>query len=188
MGRIFRHTTKLASVLEMTMGLRRRSATSALCALLTMATGCTDGSEPHDGSLCPQTSEFANVGCARVAGTVRDGAGHLLAGVYVDLVPPSTADNSYDSPSATTEAAGSYSLEIHRFDAQASVRAADTIPLYLRGAVADQPGLRDSVLVEVIFVPVDSAAQKVTRELVLAPTDAHLSLVHLSTRSTSPNP
>ena len=163
-----RHTTKLASALEMTMGLQRHSATSALVALLTMAAGCTDGSEPRDGSLCPQTSEFGNYGCARVAGTVRDGAGQPLAGVVVDLVPPSTAGGSYDSPTTTTGAAGTYSLEIHRFNTPAAVRAADTIPLYVRGAVPDHPELRDSVLVQVIFVPVDSAAQTVTRELVLA--------------------
>jgi hypothetical protein len=48
------------------------------------------------------------------------------------------------------------------------VGAAETIPLYLRGTAADDPDFRDSVLVEVIFVPVDSVAHTVTGELVLA--------------------
>jgi hypothetical protein len=152
------------------MGLLRRSATSGLVVPLTVIAGCTAGSEPLDDRLCPQTFEFGNFGCARVAGTVRDGAGQPLAGVVMTLVPPSTADNSYDFPSATTEAAGTYALEIHRFDAPPAVRPADTIRLYLRGGVPDRPELRDSILIEVIFVPVDSAAQTVTGELVLAPT------------------
>jgi hypothetical protein len=152
------------------MGLVRRSVTSALVVLPAAFAGCTTGSEPLDDRLCPQTFEFGNLGCARVAGTVRDGAGRPLAGVEVTLVPPSKAGNSYDVPSATTGVAGTYMLEIHRFDAPPAVRPADTIPLYLRGRVPEQPELRDSMLVEVIFVPVDSTAQTVTGELVLAPT------------------
>jgi hypothetical protein len=138
--------------------------------LLTGVLGCSDDSGPSAGNVCPQTFEFGNFGCARVAGTIRDAAGQPLPGVVVTLTAPAEADNAYDFPSATTAAAGTYALEVHRFDQPAILRAADTVPLRVRAVVPDQSELRDSMLIDVIFVPVDSVAQTVEVDLVLTST------------------
>jgi len=138
--------------------------------LLTGVLGCSDDSGPSADEVCPQTFEFGNFGCARVAGTIRDAAGQPLAGVVVTLTAPTEADDAYDLPSATTGTSGTYALEIHRFDQPAIIRAADTVSLHLRGVVPDHPELRDSMLIDVIFVPVDSEAQTVEADLVLPPT------------------
>ena len=121
--------------------------------LLTGMLGCSGGADPSDGSLCPQTFEFGNFGCARVAGTIRGAAGQPLAGAVVTLTAPAEADDAYDFPSATTGTAGTYALEIHRFSQPAILRAADTVSLQLRAVVPDQPLFRDSMLIDVILCP-----------------------------------
>jgi hypothetical protein len=63
-----------------------------------MFAACSDGSGLGFGT-CPQTGEFANFGCAKVEGVVRDQAG----------------TNRFDSPTHTTDATGAYSLEIHDY-------------------------------------------------------------------------
>jgi hypothetical protein len=142
---------------------------TSLAAIMLLA-ACGNGAGPGDPDLCPQTFEFGNFGCARVAGTVRDGGGQPLGGVSVTLAPPVGGTNAFDSPSARTGADGSFALEAHRFDQPAVLKGADTIPMYLRGALMEEPTVRDSILLTVIVVPVDSIAQTVEADLVLAQT------------------
>ena len=145
---------------------RSRSRLGGLALSATMAlAACTESGPDEELDRCPQTFEFGNFGCGRVRGTVRDGGGQPVSGALVTLVPPTETTMALDAPQATTGADGAFFLEIHRFDRSEVVKAADTLPMYLHGFVAEQ--VRDSVLIDVIFVPVDSVARTVQADLIL---------------------
>ena len=127
--------------------------------------GCSDGTGPAGG--CHQTAEFANVGCARIQGTVRNSAGVALAGARVSLSPLPGAPNPYDSPSMDTDATGVYALEIHNYSASPATFP-DTVSMYVRAfRLNTQTPIGDSVLVDMIFVPVGVVPEVVKSDLTL---------------------
>ena len=123
-----------------------------LGSLTALCVGCSDGTGPATGG-CHQTSEFGNYGCARIQGTVRNPAGVALAGAWVSIGPLPGAPNSYDSPTANTDAAGQYSLEIHNYGPPPA-SFPDTVPMYVRAFRQNPQPVADSVLVNMIFAPV----------------------------------
>jgi hypothetical protein len=138
----------------------------ALCSITALIAGCSDGTGPAGG--CPQTSEFANFGCARIRGTVRNPAGVALAGARVSLTPPPGAPNPYDSPSVDTDARGLYALEIHDYGPPPATTSPDTVPMYVRAfLLSGQAPSGDSVLVNVIFAPVGAVPEVVEVDFAL---------------------
>ncbi len=132
-----------------------------LAALLVAA--CAGPSEDP----CPQTGEFGNVGCGRISGPVLTGAGQPVEGASVTLRAPEGATSDYTNPSAETDAAGGFRLEIYRFSPPAPPPL-DTVPLYLRAAlVLGEDVIADSVLVGIIFAPVEQVAPIVERDVEL---------------------
>jgi hypothetical protein len=145
----------------------RNLRTIGLCSLLAALAACSDGPGPGSDA-CPQTFEFGNFGCARIRGTVRNGAGQPLIGAQVSVVPPSGTPNSYDSPFVDTDATGLYSIEIHQYASPDTIQAADTVPMYLRAFLpSDGSPIGDSVLVQMIFAPVDSMPNVVEADITL---------------------
>jgi hypothetical protein len=123
-----------------------------------MFAACSDGSGPGFGT-CPQTGEFANFGCAKVEGVVRDQAGTPLANAWVTLTPADEVTNTFDSPTHTTDATGAYSLEIHDYGfGSRHAPPADPVPMNLRASLLpDSPEdvMPTSVVpVSLKFVPV----------------------------------
>ncbi|HEX2203447.1 MAG TPA: hypothetical protein VHG91_09130 [Longimicrobium sp.] len=115
-----------------------RTARLALAALLATAAACDQPLELEaiDPTLCLQTSEFANYGCARVEGLVTDASsGASLEGVEIRLIPPADpARGAYDFAAAQTAADGTFLIEIRRTQRPSQLPSPDTVTMTLRAS------------------------------------------------------
>lgn len=138
-------------------------------AAIFLLASCSDGIEPTNGA-CPQTYEFANFGCARVQGVVRDTAGNPIAQARVTVSPSDGVSNTFDSPAHDTEASGVYSLEIHDYDSGGpqpepvlmSVRA-----FLLTGSPENTAPVSDVVPVNLKFAPVGELPEVQTVDITI---------------------
>ena len=129
------------------------------CAAGAVIAACSDGSGPALGT-CPQTGEFANLGCARVEGVVRDANGSPISNARVTLTPADGVPESFDTPMHDTDATGTYSLEIHDYGFDGRVASpGDPVPMNLRASrLPDLPEdpirTSDVIPVNLKFAPV----------------------------------
>jgi hypothetical protein len=65
-----------------------------------------------DPSICQQTFEFGNFGCARIAGVLTGTAGQPVRFAHVVLNPRPEDSGVYTVPTALTSSAGEYALEV----------------------------------------------------------------------------
>jgi hypothetical protein len=120
---------------------------------------CSDGSGPALGT-CPQTGEFANIGCARVEGVVRDANGSPVSNAQVTLTPADGIPDSFDTPMHDTDATGTYSLEIHDYGFERRLAPlAAPVPMNLRafqltGSAEEPAPASDLIPVNLKFAPV----------------------------------
>jgi len=130
--------------------------------LLSLAMAC--GNEPTEElSLCFQTYEFGNTGCADVVGAVTDVRGSPVPGAYVGVtgsVDPARAV-TLSSGSTRTDSTGRYSERVIRFDGAPPAEGPDTVSVWVRAFVAPAPevppgtpGPIDSVIATLEFRPV----------------------------------
>lgn len=141
---------------------------AALCLLaLASAAGCRGilgGGEEEDDSLCRQTYEFGNYGCALVEGRVVDPRGAPVAGAYVGLWAPEDGDRGgYNFPTLRTGADGRFAMEVQRFTQPPVIPSPDTVTMYLHASVpsggpADPVYRSDSVAVVLHVMPVGARA------------------------------
>lgn len=129
-----------------------------LCAAGAVIAACSDGSGPALGT-CPQTGEFANFGCARLEGVVRDQAGTPLANARVTFTPSEEVNNTFDSAMHDTDTTGSYSLEVHDYGFEDREPPAEPVPMNLRAFLlpdspADLIRTSDIIPVSLKFAPV----------------------------------
>lgn len=136
-----------------------------LSAVTVIIGGCSD--EGPASNACPQTYEFGNFGCARIQGVVRNAAGGALA-ARVSLSPAGETPNTFDSPTRDTDADGSYQLEIHNYGPTSITGSTDTVPMYVRAFVPSSGSpVGDSVLVEMMFVPVGEVPQVLEADITI---------------------
>jgi hypothetical protein len=135
------------------------------------AMACSDGTGTPFGT-CPHTGEFANFGCARVEGIVRDTAGLPVSGVEVTLSP---VDSSwFDTPVDRSDARGEFSLEMHDYEVLRDVHPIqDTVLADLRGMLLTDPlstpSFAGPVRVKLKFVPVGEIPDVVEADLTINP-------------------
>lgn len=109
----------------------RAATLLSLAALL--AAACDSPLRQDDEAVCPQTYEFANYGCARVAGIVTRTTGQPIAGVDIRLIPPADpARGAYDYAAAQTGADGRFRIEIRRTQQPSQLPVPDTVTMTLR--------------------------------------------------------
>lgn len=111
-----------------------------------------------DLTLCQQTSELANSGCARLRGIVLDPGGRPMELVQLTLRVDSTRSGGpYGAGVVTTGADGNFGLQLTRFSALTGHPSPDTVTARLVYAVPDSVSLRtytlDSLNVLLHFVP-----------------------------------
>jgi len=118
----------------------------------------------HLRPVCHQTYEFSNYGCAVISGQVVGARGQPLRSV--DIFTIGTGGN-YDTPYTLTDAAGEFSLQIHRYDPP----GVDSGSAWVRATVflAGTPTHVDSVFVRFRLAPVgqipDTARAVVTLDV-----------------------
>jgi hypothetical protein len=124
--------------------------------VLLLALGCNSASPEEQSVTCPQTYEFGNTGCIRLAGQVVDSSGQPVQGAVVGpryLPPPGTSLNIVY---ATTGSDGRWFLQLTRFDGPPHA-SPDTVSLYVQAVLVDTiVHARDSTLVTATVTPVGS--------------------------------
>ena len=157
----------------------RSAVRSSLASMLAVAAaavlaGCVGdilGGREEDPSLCNQTYEFSNFGCARVTGVVTRPGGEPLGGVYVSLhaLDESGFDRGeYNTPSTVTDADGRFSIEIKRYGSPAEIPSPDTLTARMQVArVYGHDVYRTDIPVVLHFSPVGAKAVTVTKDVTL---------------------
>jgi hypothetical protein len=135
--------------------------------VVTVALVACDGTGPippeSDATLCEQTYEFGNLGCADVTGTVLDANHQPQPAASVRVLRPAELGNSRDVASAmvTSAADGTFRLRIRLIFAPSGIVEPDTITVWVRASrpprTVDAFASSDSALALLTIRPVGQA-------------------------------
>lgn len=147
----------------------RATTRLALAALVVTAAACDSPLRQEDEAACQQTSEFANYGCARVAGIVTRTTGQPIAGVDIRLIPPANpARGAYDYAATQTGPDGRFRIEIRRTQQPAQLPVPDTVTMTLRATESVANAVYTAEIPVVVTVrPVGEQAVVVHQDLSL---------------------
>ena len=107
--------------MPLTSWSRRLAATVVVGTLL----GCSDD-DPCDGG-----GEFANDGCAQIAGFIRSPDGQPMGGVLVSVRPPAGDSAHYTTPSPMTGATGRFVIDLFRLASEVPPRSQASLYLQM---------------------------------------------------------
>ena len=122
---------------------RRLMLTATLSGIL----ACSDSDD-----RCTEGGEFANDGCAQIAGFIQTPSGEPIEGVLVSVLPRDEDPAAYTFPSATTGETGRFVLNLFRLATE--IPPQPEVSMRLRMTIGREPPLIGEQLIEVKFVPV----------------------------------
>ena len=135
-----------------------------------LVVGCSDATRP-DPSVCAQTYEFGNYGCADVRGVVLEFTWTPRASAAVRVRHATHPESeAYGATLDWTDSDGRFTTRITRWDRPANTSEPDSVSLWVVAAVRRfdgslDSGRADSVLVRAEVAPVGQIPEPVDVEL-----------------------